>query len=145
MNSLLCCAGGYRPTNDLAVEEGGRREGASAADGVHADSVPARQQVPLRREGHRRAQEGRRLLRAADHRTLLNKRGTTGKKEKRNEEEKRSILDVFDCLEITACSGALLSLKVTSRCGVVDKEERRKRCGRRQTEESTGHQSIVVR
>ena len=84
MNSLLCCAGGYRPTNDLAVEEGGRREGASAADGVHADSVPARQQVPLRREGHRRAQEGRRLLRAADHRTLLNKRGNN--REERNKE-----------------------------------------------------------
>ena len=65
--------GGERRSDNVAVEEGWRREGASAADGVHADSVPARQQVPLRREGHRRAQEGRRLLRPADHRPLLNK------------------------------------------------------------------------
>ena len=63
--------GGERGADDDALEEGGRREGAPAADGVHADSVQARQQVPLRREGHRRAQEGRRLLRAADHRPLL--------------------------------------------------------------------------
>ena len=75
MNGCRRNAGGKRPAYDLAVEEGGRREGASVADGVHADSVPARQQVPLRREGHRRAQEGRRLLRAPDHRPLLNKRG----------------------------------------------------------------------
>ena len=63
--------GGERGADDDALEEGGRREGAPAADGVHADSVPARQQVPLRRSRHGQPLKGRSVLRTQQYPTEL--------------------------------------------------------------------------